>query len=73
MKNEGEWKTKKYQTSLDFVWALELILIILGTITMGISIDHSNFGILLFLVPYTAAYAFVFSLTIIQSRKEKVA
>jgi cellulose synthase/poly-beta-1,6-N-acetylglucosamine synthase-like glycosyltransferase len=72
VQNEGEWKTKKYQTPLDFVWALELALIILGGTTIGFAIQHSNFGILLFLAPYTAAYAFVFSLTIIQSRKEKV-
>ena len=71
MQNEGEWKTKKYQTPLNFVWALELALVIFGGITIGFSIWHSNFGILLFLVPYTAAYTFVFSLTILQSRKEK--
>ena len=71
MQHEGEWKTKKYQTPLDFVWALELALIVFGGITIGFAVRHSNFGILLFLAPYTAAYAFVFSLTIIQSRKEK--
>ena len=73
MQNEGEWRTKKYQTPLDFVWVLELALIVLGGITIGFAVRHSNFGILLFLAPYTAAYAFVFSLTIIQSRKERVA
>jgi cellulose synthase/poly-beta-1,6-N-acetylglucosamine synthase-like glycosyltransferase len=72
MQNKGDWKMKNYQTPLNFVWALELALIILGAATIGFSIRHSNFGILLFLVPYTAAYAFVFSLTIIQSRKGKV-
>jgi cellulose synthase/poly-beta-1,6-N-acetylglucosamine synthase-like glycosyltransferase len=69
MQNEGDWKTKKYQTPLDFVWVLELALVILGAATIDFSIHHTNFGILLFLVPYTSAYAFVFLLTIIQSRK----
>jgi cellulose synthase/poly-beta-1,6-N-acetylglucosamine synthase-like glycosyltransferase len=72
VQNKGDWKTKNYQTPLDFVWALELALVILGGATIGFSIRHSNFGILLFLFPYTAAYAFVFALTIIQSRKGKI-
>jgi hypothetical protein len=71
LQNEGEWRTKIYQTPLGFVWALELALIVLGGITICFSVQHSDFGILLFLAPYTAAYAFVFSLTIIQSRKEQ--
>lgn len=70
-KKSGEWRTKKYQTPLDFVWLLELLLILLGGIAIGFAIRHSNFGILLFLAPYTASYAFVFSLTLLQSRKEK--
>jgi cellulose synthase/poly-beta-1,6-N-acetylglucosamine synthase-like glycosyltransferase len=69
--NNGGWKSKKYQIPLDFTWILELILILLGGITIGFATLHSNFGALFILIPYTTAYAFVFALTIIQSRKEK--
>jgi len=71
-RDNGDWKTKNYQTSLDFVWVLELAIVIFGGITIGFSIHHSNFGILLFLLPYTASYAFVCFLTVIQSRKGRV-
>ena len=71
--NNGDWKSRKYQIPLDFTWILELILIFLGLLAIGFAILHSNLGALLILIPYTTAYAFVFVLTIIQSRKEKVA
>jgi cellulose synthase/poly-beta-1,6-N-acetylglucosamine synthase-like glycosyltransferase len=67
----GEWKTRKYQIPLDFVWVLELALICLGGTTIGFATWHSNFGVLIILIPYTAAYTFVFLLTIIQSRNEQ--
>jgi cellulose synthase/poly-beta-1,6-N-acetylglucosamine synthase-like glycosyltransferase len=69
----GEWRTKQYQTPLDYVWILEFSLIALGGIAIGFAIRQLNFGILLFLIPYTSAYAFVFLLTILQSRVEKAA
>ena len=65
----NEWKRKEYQVSLDFVWVLELAMICLGGITIGFAAWHANLGVILFLIPYVAAYTFVFSLTIIQSRK----
>jgi cellulose synthase/poly-beta-1,6-N-acetylglucosamine synthase-like glycosyltransferase len=69
--NEQDWKMRKYQIPLDFTWILEFSLICLGGIAIGIATLHSNIGGLLILVPCTVAYAFVFFLTIIQSRKEK--
>jgi cellulose synthase/poly-beta-1,6-N-acetylglucosamine synthase-like glycosyltransferase len=66
--NRGEWKTKQYQVPLNLGWVLELALVLLGGAAINFAVRHSNFGILLFLVPYTSAYAFVFSLTILQSR-----
>jgi cellulose synthase/poly-beta-1,6-N-acetylglucosamine synthase-like glycosyltransferase len=66
--NEG-WSSKRYQVSLDYVCLLELILVCLGVSAIGYAVWRSNFGALLVLVPFTAAYAFVSTLTILQSRR----
>ena len=65
-----EWRDKRYQVPLDFVCFLELASVCLGVIAMGDAAWRSNFGVLLILVPYTVAYAFVCLLTIRQSRQE---
>lgn len=71
IKNDQDRKNKKYQVSMDFSWILELVLICLGVICIGISIRNSNFFALVTLIPYTCAFLFVLSLTIIQTRKGK--
>ena len=63
-----EWRDKRYQVSLDFVSFLEMVLVCLGLSAIGYAVWRSNFGVLLILVPFTAAYAFVSTLTILQSR-----
>lgn len=68
--HKGDWRGKKYQVSLDFVCFLELAFVILGGISIGYSIWNLNFGVLLILVPFTAAYAFVSTLTILESRPD---
>jgi hypothetical protein len=68
--NQEEWRNKRYQVSLDFVCFLELVLVCLGVSAIVYAIWRSNFGVLLILVPFTAAYAFVSTLTILQSRRE---
>jgi hypothetical protein len=65
------WQDKGYQVPLDLVSLLEFVLVCLGIISIILSIWDSNFGILVILVPYTVAYAFVFALTILQSREEQ--
>ena len=70
-KNGLNWKMKNYQVPLDFSWMMELALICLGGVSIGIGVMNSNIGALAFLVPYTAAYILVFSLTLLQSRNEK--
>ena len=69
-RNEEEWRNKRYQVSLDFVCFLELVLVFLGVSAIAYALWRSNFGVLLILVPFTAAYAFVSTLTILQSRRE---
>lgn len=63
------WRDKKYQVSLDYVWGLELASVCLGGYSIWYSIRHANLGVLIILVPLTAAYAFVCLLTIMQSSK----
>jgi hypothetical protein len=67
-----EWKDKKYQVPIGFLTYLELIFVCLGILAIADAIWHLNFGVLLILIPYTSAYAFVFSLTILQSYQERV-
>lgn len=66
----GEWRGKAYQVPLDFVWYLEVALVCLGVVAMGYAAWRSDYGMLPILAPYTAAYAFVASLTVRQSRQE---
>ena len=66
-----QWRDKRYQVSLDFECILELVFVCLGGISIGYAILNSNYGVLAILIPFTAAYAFVFSLTILQSRQEQ--
>jgi len=66
---QEEWRDKRYQVSLDFVCFLELVLVCLGVSAIAYAVWHSNFGVLLILVPFSAAYAFVSALTILQSRR----
>jgi cellulose synthase/poly-beta-1,6-N-acetylglucosamine synthase-like glycosyltransferase len=63
-----EWRSKRYQVPLDRTAFLELPLVLLGVFAMGFAICHANFVVLVILVPYTLAYAFVFFLTVWQSQ-----
>lgn len=70
-RNKEAWRDKRYQVPLDFVAFLELALVCLGGISIGFSVLSSNYGVLLILIPFTAAFTFVFLLTILQSRQEQ--
>jgi len=65
-----KWRDKRYQVALDFVWLVELAFVGLGLSSIGYSISSANFGVLVILVPFTFAYAFVLLLTVLQSRQE---
>jgi len=67
---KDKWSDKRYQISLDFICLIELAFVCLGLSSIAYSISNSNFGILVILIPFTAAYTFVFLLTILQSRQE---
>jgi len=70
---EHDRKQKKYQVPLDFTWVLEFLLIGLGVVSIGISIHDRNYVSLVTLIPYTAAFLFVFTLTMFQSRQPRIA
>ncbi len=67
---EDNWRDKRYQVALDFVWLVELAFVCLGIASIGSSVLSSNYGVLVILVPFTTAYTFVLLLTILQSRQE---
>ena len=67
-RRDEEWRDKRYQVPLDFVCFLELAFVCLGIAAIGDAISRGYFGVLVILVPYVAAYAFVSVLTIRQSR-----
>jgi cellulose synthase/poly-beta-1,6-N-acetylglucosamine synthase-like glycosyltransferase len=65
-----EWRNRRYQVPLDFVFLLELASVLLGFFAITISILHAHYAVMAILVPYTAAYSFVTILTYLQSRPQ---
>lgn len=63
-----DWRGKKYQVLLDATLVIELLTIVLGAASIASADTFGNLGILPILVPYTASYVFVASLTIYHSR-----
>ena len=70
--DQSGWKKREYQIDLDPAWILELAFACIGILAIGMAIRHSNFFVLLILIPFTTAYTYVFFLTILQSRRNKV-
>lgn len=73
VQSEQDRKKRKYQVSLDYSWLLEFGLIVLGSLAIVESIQEKNYVSLATLIPYTAAFLFVFVLTFFQSRKPRTA
>jgi cellulose synthase/poly-beta-1,6-N-acetylglucosamine synthase-like glycosyltransferase len=70
--NKEKWIDKKYQVPINFLAYIELVFVCLGLLAIVDAIMHSNFGVLIILIPYTSAYAYVFFLTLLQSHQERV-
>jgi cellulose synthase/poly-beta-1,6-N-acetylglucosamine synthase-like glycosyltransferase len=70
LQNKQDWKFRKYQIRLDFLWIAEIAFAILGFLSIGLAFLNSNFFPLFILVPFTFGYAYVCVLTILQSRRE---
>jgi cellulose synthase/poly-beta-1,6-N-acetylglucosamine synthase-like glycosyltransferase len=71
MKNHKDrWKNKSYQISFDYVILLELALVGLGIFAISSALTRSQPAVLVILIPYTLAYAYVFSLSLFQSSRK---
>jgi cellulose synthase/poly-beta-1,6-N-acetylglucosamine synthase-like glycosyltransferase len=68
--SKEQWRSRRYQVPLDRMAVLELLLVVLGGAAMVFAISRSNFIVLVILIPYTLAYAFVFLMTVLQSQHE---
>jgi cellulose synthase/poly-beta-1,6-N-acetylglucosamine synthase-like glycosyltransferase len=71
LKNGQDWRTKRYQISMDPLWVAEFFFVVLGLLACGSAIRVSNFSALLILVPFTSGYGFVLLFSVLQSRKGK--
>jgi cellulose synthase/poly-beta-1,6-N-acetylglucosamine synthase-like glycosyltransferase len=72
LQNKKDWRQSNYQVPLDFLWMLELMFVLLGLWAIGTAIRHSDFNVLIILIPFTLSYGFVLVLSILQSRRGKV-
>lgn len=72
VKRAGDnWKAKQYQVPLDVTGILEALMTGLGIISIAAAIARATYLPILIIAPYTLAFAFVSSLTFIQSRASK--
>ena len=69
LNNRQEWRSRRYQISIDPLWIAELLFTLLGMVSIGMAIHVSNYSVLMILVPFTISYAIVLWLTLQQSRK----
>jgi hypothetical protein len=71
LNNRQEWRSRRYQISIDPLWVAELLFTLLGIVSIGMAIHVSNYSVLMILVPFTISYAIVLWLTLQQSRKSQ--
>jgi len=71
LQNKQDWRTRRYQSSMDPIWMAEVLFILLGLLAIGFAIHYSNLSVLLILVPFTLSYGFVLLFSILQSRNAK--
>jgi cellulose synthase/poly-beta-1,6-N-acetylglucosamine synthase-like glycosyltransferase len=71
LQNKQDWRTRRYQISIDPLWVTEFFFTLAGLLAIWSAIRHTNFSVLMILVPFTFSYGFVLWLSIQQSRKEK--
>jgi cellulose synthase/poly-beta-1,6-N-acetylglucosamine synthase-like glycosyltransferase len=71
--SQDSWRNLHYQVPMDMTGLLELALAGLGLAAMVIATQQGNFAMLVILLPYTAAYAFVATFTFRQSQPSGMA
>ena len=71
LQNKQDWRKSKYQIPLDLLSIWEFVFVLVGLWAIETAIQHTNFSVLLILVPFTLSYGFVLLFSILQSRKAK--
>lgn len=66
LQSQAGWRTKKYQIASNRIWLLELAFACMGAFAASRALRYSNIPVLLILIPFTVAYAFVALFTILQ-------
>jgi cellulose synthase/poly-beta-1,6-N-acetylglucosamine synthase-like glycosyltransferase len=69
LENSTGWQKRKYQTPFKPVWAVEFIFVVMGLAAITYAIVQKNMSGLPVLIPFTTAYLFIFTQTILQSRR----
>lgn len=69
LESNSGWRKSNYQVALDSKVILEFFFILLGLMATVFAIRNLNYAILLIIIPYTFAYLFVFTFTILQSKR----
>jgi cellulose synthase/poly-beta-1,6-N-acetylglucosamine synthase-like glycosyltransferase len=68
LNSKAGWQNRRYQIPLDFVFLLEIGAVFLGITAIVFAFLRAQYGVLILLVPYTTAYVFITSLTLMESR-----
>jgi len=71
MESDGTWRDKKYQVPVDFASIVEALSISFAALSIIMAIHYLNYGLILILSIYCAAFLFVFLATLFQSGSEK--
>jgi hypothetical protein len=71
LQNKQDWRKSKYQIPLDLLSIWEFVFVLVGLWAIETAIQHTNFSVLLILVPFTLSYGFVLLFSILQSRRAK--
>jgi cellulose synthase/poly-beta-1,6-N-acetylglucosamine synthase-like glycosyltransferase len=69
LQNIQDWRESKYQIPLDTLWVWELVFVIAGLGAVGNAFQHTNFTVLVILVPFTLSYGYVLLFSLLESRK----
>ncbi len=73
LSNKSGWQNRRYQIPLDFVFLLEIGAVLLGITAIIFAFLHTQYGVLILLIPYTVAYMFITFYTLKESRPTAMA
>ena len=68
LNSKAGWQNRRYQIPLDLEFVLEVAAVCLGVAAVIFAVRQGQYGVLLLLIPYTIAYAFIGVYTLKESR-----